>query len=86
MTAGHNCIIKGCAGLAVYGFGRPSSGIMKWACAEHTGRIWPTFPSPSAGGDAAGGEADGSGERTAPARAIHPSQPPFAAKEQGRLL
>jgi hypothetical protein len=39
ITTGHDCIERGCPGLACYGFGS------LWACAKHVFKIWIDAPA-----------------------------------------
>lgn len=67
------CIHPGCKGLAVFGFGRPSTDKMKWACRAHRELLQIAVPCTT--------KEDGSG--TSPHRDPRPSS---TQPVQARLL
>jgi hypothetical protein len=43
------CIVKGCAGIACYGFGTVRKGSIRFACRDHRHLIWSDDKSKSPG-------------------------------------
>ena len=80
LTAGHDCLVDGCDGLAVYG--DSASGVTRWACHAHAHLIGFHRPAFLLG-------ADGSGSGSPPVEAGPPvarSRPAATYPSQGRLL
>lgn len=48
MALDKTCVAKGCGGIACYGFGLPSKGLMRFACRHHRHMIWPAVVPPAA--------------------------------------
>jgi hypothetical protein len=65
MLVEKRCVAKDCKGIACYGFGLPSKGAARWACAKHKDLIWPALASP--GGVAGEGAAARGSAAAAPA-------------------
>lgn len=80
LTAGHDCLVEGCEGLAVYGHAQ--AGTTRWACRSHSHLIGFNRPASLLG-------ADDSGSGVAAVEAGPPvarSRPAATYPSQGRLL
>lgn len=80
LTAGHDCLVRGCEGLAVYGFSH--AGVTRWACRAHNDQIGFNRPALLLGAhdSEAGALAVGAGPPVARSR------PAATFSNQGRLL
>lgn len=81
LTAGHDCLVAGCEGLAV--FGRNSAGGSQWACRAHATQIG--FYQPEAHLLGAHGIGPGATDVDRAGPPVARSRP-AATLSQGRLL